>query len=460
LRIEYPGAFYHIMNRGQSGRKIFLEDQGRQSFLDLLTDIVRLWKVEIFAYCLMDNHYHLLLSTPAGVLSRPMRHLDGIYTQRFNRLHHRDGRLFRGRYKAILVDAEEYFLSVVRYIHKNPLGAGLVSDIDRYRWSSHRGYLNKTQCPEWLDTRSVLSRFGGVRAYQRFMHGEVKKRSARRRNHEGSQMLKSRMCSLDELRSFEPWVERLRSAIPRFGIMRPDGSVFVHRKTWEWGYIAQALAERGMLGLGKRGLGFAVGREPVPALFASMGCQVLATDLGEAEAEKAGWVKTAQHADSLATLEYPGLCAPADFRQRVTFRPLDMRALPDDLTGSFDFTWSACSLEHLGSIDQGIKFILDAMRLLRRGGVAIHTTEFNVTSLLYETDTLSEGGTVLFRREDIERAASLLRRDGHRVELDWTYGATTEDRYVDVPPYRHDPHLKLRVESFVTTSIGLIIEAA
>jgi REP element-mobilizing transposase RayT len=173
LRIEYPGAFYHIMNRGQSGRKIFLEDQGRQSFLDLLTDIVRLWKVEIFAYCLMDNHYHLLLSTPAGVLSRPMRHLDGIYTQRFNRLHHRDGRLFRGRYKAILVDAEEYFLSVVRYIHKNPLGAGLVSDIDRYRWSSHRGYLNKTQCPEWLDTRSVLSRFGGVRAYQRFMHGEV-----------------------------------------------------------------------------------------------------------------------------------------------------------------------------------------------------------------------------------------------------------------------------------------------
>ena len=85
LRIEYPGAFYHIMNRGQSGRKIFLEDQGRQSFLDLLADIARLWKVEIFAYCLMDNHYHLLLSTPAGVLSRPMRHLDGIYTQRFNR---------------------------------------------------------------------------------------------------------------------------------------------------------------------------------------------------------------------------------------------------------------------------------------------------------------------------------------------------------------------------------------
>ena len=172
LRIEYPGAFYHVMNRGQSRRNIFLEDKGRQTFIDLLGDIARLWKVEIFAYCLMDNHYHLLLSTPAGALSRSMRHLDGIYTQKFNRVHHRDGPLFRGRYKAILIDAEEYFLSVVRYIHKNPLGAGVVSDIDRYRWSSHWGYLNKKQCPHWLDTRSVLSRFGGLKEYQRFMHEE------------------------------------------------------------------------------------------------------------------------------------------------------------------------------------------------------------------------------------------------------------------------------------------------
>ncbi len=173
LRIEYPGAFYHVMNRGQSRRNIFMEDKGRQSFLDLLADIARLWKVKIYAYCLMDNHYHLLLSTPTGGLSRAMRHLDGIYTQKFNRVHHRDGPLFRGRYKAILVDAEEYFLSVVRYIHQNPLGAAVVSDIDGYRWSSHWGYLNKKQCPDWLDTRSVMSRFGGLKAYQRFMHEEI-----------------------------------------------------------------------------------------------------------------------------------------------------------------------------------------------------------------------------------------------------------------------------------------------
>ena len=105
LRIEYPGAFYHVMNRGQFRRNIFVEDKGRQSFLDLLADITRLWKVEIYAYCLIDNHYHLLLSTPTGGLSRAMRHLDGIYTQKFNRVHHRDGPLFRGRYKAILTKA-------------------------------------------------------------------------------------------------------------------------------------------------------------------------------------------------------------------------------------------------------------------------------------------------------------------------------------------------------------------
>ena len=175
LRIAYPGAYYHVMNRGLSRRDVFLEDKGRERFLDLLSEIARLWKIEIYAYCLMNNHYHLLLQTPKGNLSRAMRHLDGIYTQRFNRAHHRDGPLFRGRYKAILIDAEEYFLSVVRYIHQNPVDAGVVLDMDRYRWSSHRGYLSKSECPVWLNTRSVLSRFRGVREYREFMHSEIEK---------------------------------------------------------------------------------------------------------------------------------------------------------------------------------------------------------------------------------------------------------------------------------------------
>lgn len=173
LRIEYPGAYYHVMNRGLSHRDIFLEDKGRESFLDLLADITRLWKVEIYAYCLMNNHYHLLLSTPAVGLARAMRHLDGIYTQKFNRVHHRDGPLFRGRYKAILIDAEAYFLSVVRYIHRNPVGAGSVRDMDHYRWSSHWGYLNKKQRPKWLNTESVMSRFGGLPKYRRYVQSEI-----------------------------------------------------------------------------------------------------------------------------------------------------------------------------------------------------------------------------------------------------------------------------------------------
>lgn len=173
LRIEYPGAYYHVMNRGLSHHNIFLEDKGRESFLDLLSDITRLWKVEIYAYCLMNNHYHLLLSTPAVGLSRAMRHVDGIYTQKFNRVHHRDGPLFRGRYKAILIDAEAYFLSVVRYIRRNPMGRGSVRDMDHYRWSSHWGYLNQKQCPRWLNTGSVMSRFGGLKDYRRYVQSEI-----------------------------------------------------------------------------------------------------------------------------------------------------------------------------------------------------------------------------------------------------------------------------------------------
>jgi REP element-mobilizing transposase RayT len=163
------------MNWGLSRRDIFLEDKGRERFLDLLSAITRLWKIEIYAYCLMDNHYHLLLQTPQGGLARAMRHLDGIYTQRFNRSHHRDGPLFRGRYRAIVIDAEEYFLSVVRYIHQNPVQAGVVSDIDRYRWSSHRGYLYRGERPQWLNTRSVLSRFDRLSEYREFMHSAMEK---------------------------------------------------------------------------------------------------------------------------------------------------------------------------------------------------------------------------------------------------------------------------------------------
>ena len=128
LRIEFPGAWHHAMNRGNARQTIFLDKGDYRAFLDLLDECSSMWGLECHAYCLMPNHYHLLLSTPSGNLSRAMRHLDGVYTQRFNRRHDRDGHLFRGRYKAILVDADSYLLQVARYIHLNPIKARLVQD--------------------------------------------------------------------------------------------------------------------------------------------------------------------------------------------------------------------------------------------------------------------------------------------------------------------------------------------
>ena len=169
LRIQYPGAFYHIMNRGVSRRKIFLRKTDYEEFLKTLSECHNLWAIDIFAYCLMSNHYHVCLRTPGGNLSRVMRHLDGLYTQRFNRAHGRDGPLFRGRYKAILVDADEYLTAVLRYIHLNPVEARLVRRPQEYKWSSHRFYIRPNKSPVWLKVWEVLERFGSIEEFHEFV---------------------------------------------------------------------------------------------------------------------------------------------------------------------------------------------------------------------------------------------------------------------------------------------------
>ena len=177
LRIEYPGAWYHVMNRGRRREVIFPGPKDYQRFVELLQEGSSMWGVRIAAYCLMPNHYHLLVQTPNANLSRFMRHVDGVYTQRFNRSHESDGSLFRGRYKAILIEADTYILDLVRYIHRNPLRAGLVSRLDRYRWSSHKAYLSRSRRWSWLYSELVLSmlcRTGGdsADAYREFMKQE------------------------------------------------------------------------------------------------------------------------------------------------------------------------------------------------------------------------------------------------------------------------------------------------
>jgi REP element-mobilizing transposase RayT len=169
LRIQYEGAVYHVINRGTARQTTFLDEQDYQVFLNTLAEAHRQWGIDVFSYCLMRNHYHVCLTTPKGNLSRVMRHVDGLYTQRLNRSHDRDGPLFRGRYKAILVDADEYLAQVVRYIHLNPVESAMVRYPEEYRWSSHRHYLQTKTRPPWLNTDAVLEQVGGSKDFHEFV---------------------------------------------------------------------------------------------------------------------------------------------------------------------------------------------------------------------------------------------------------------------------------------------------
>jgi len=165
------------MNRGRRAEEIFTERSDYELFLELLKETSELFNVKVAAYCMMPNHYHLLLHTPDGNLSRYMRQIDGIYTQRFNRAHKYDGQLFRGRYKSILVEADSYVLELIRYIHMNPLRAGLSLDLKGYEWSSHKGYISDAKKWEWLYKGFALSLLtedpkDRRRAYNRFIIDE------------------------------------------------------------------------------------------------------------------------------------------------------------------------------------------------------------------------------------------------------------------------------------------------
>jgi len=178
LRIQYPDAWYHVMNRGRRGEEVFTGKNDYTAFIELLKELVEDYNVKIAAYCLMTNHYHLLVQTPDANISRSMRHLNGVYTQRFNRIHLCDGQLFRGRYKSIIVDGDSYLLELLRYIHRNPLEAGIVDKLNKYSWSSHKGYLTAAKKWDWLHKNFILSLFSKIKAesirrYQQFVSKET-----------------------------------------------------------------------------------------------------------------------------------------------------------------------------------------------------------------------------------------------------------------------------------------------
>ncbi|HLG92566.1 MAG TPA: class I SAM-dependent methyltransferase [Acidimicrobiales bacterium] len=270
--------------------------------------------------------------------------------------------------------------------------------------------------------------------------------------------LRSQLCTEGSLCSPElvRWAYLIRPAWDPGGVWDPQSTgspVIRHRKLWEYAFIARALEERGMLAPGRRGLGFGVGAEPLVAAFAARGCQVVATDLDPDRARQAGWAPAGGAPEDLNRL---GLCPPEEFAERVSFRPVDMNRIPADL-GGFDFLWSSCALEHLGSILQGQAFVLSAMRCLRPGGVAVHTTEFNLSA---DDATVDYAPTVLLRRRDVQRLVQLLRQAGHQVEEpDLDPGSSPADRHVDTTPPGQVTwlHLKCLEGGFITTSLGLIV---
>ena len=172
LRIEFENAQYHVMNRGAGRKNIFKTISQRKAFLELLDEAHQLFGIEINAYCLMSNHYHILITTPYANLSRAMKYINGIYTQRFNRLEKTDGPLFRGRYKAIIVSYDEYFLNASRYIHLNPVSAKITTTPQQFPWSSCRYFFDPEKKPSWLNIYNTLKLYpikDPLRSYQEFL---------------------------------------------------------------------------------------------------------------------------------------------------------------------------------------------------------------------------------------------------------------------------------------------------
>lgn len=159
LRLEYPDAFYHVTSRGNARKKIYSDDEDRKKFLEVLSGVVNRYKWKIHVYCLMPNHYHLLVETPEANISAGMRQLNGVYTQAFNRRHRRVGHVLQGRFKAILVEKEEYLLELGRYVVLNPVKCRLVQKPEDWAWSSYRAMVGLTRKPEYLETEWLLEQF-------------------------------------------------------------------------------------------------------------------------------------------------------------------------------------------------------------------------------------------------------------------------------------------------------------
>jgi SAM-dependent methyltransferase len=257
-------------------------------------------------------------------------------------------------------------------------------------------------------------------------------------------MRKSELCKAKDFHAkwYKRWCDELGES-PNF-----------HRKQWEYVYILQALWERGCIASGKRGIAFAVGTEPLPSVFAKYGCDVLATDIRPSEGIAKGWDNNNQLCMGLDSLFKCDIVDNETFYKRVEYLALDMNKIPEEIR-NYDFNWSSCSFEHLGTIAKGFAFLRNQLKTLKPGGWAVHTTEYNISS---DEETQDNNDTVIYRHRDIEYIANMLRSEGHFVEeIDYSLGGLPEDFQVDVMPHQQKVHLKLQIDQYVVSSMGLII---
>ncbi len=237
------------------------------------------------------------------------------------------------------------------------------------------------------------------------------------------------------------WCKRIKD-IPRF-----------HRKQWEFIYILQVLEKYNMIIKGYRGIGFGVGREPIPDYLSSKGVSCIASDLEIDHAIKKGWVQGNEHAARSRDLQFRFISKNSDFKKNVKHCFIDMNNIPEVMV-NFDFAWSACALEHLGSIEKGLKFIERSLECIRPGGIVVHTTEFNMSSL---EETIDNDGTVLFRYADFEKLKEKVCSQGHEMELSFYSGEGPMNNFYDIPPYSENNHLRIKLKDYITTSIGVVI---
>jgi len=264
-----------------------------------------------------------------------------------------------------------------------------------------------------------------------------------------SQPLTSSLARRQDLIALFEWFRKLKL----LDVVPQHDFTHYNRKTWEWVYIAQALFERGMLAENKKGIGFAVGSEPLSALFAKHGALILATDLDDNNSQASVWKSGNQHASNLATLEHPAICETEIFYKNVSFKPVNMNNIPNNM-GEFDFCWSSCAFEHIGNEQKGMDFLLNTLKLLTPNGVSVHTTEYNLSS---NKTKITEWGNVFGQNFFTKLFEEVTSRGYSITPLDYRLGTHPDEDYI----YNWEgnkSHFKLKLGDAIATSIGIIIE--